>query len=105
MKRFEVWLTQLDPTRGAEIRKVRPCVIISQTTLNRMLATVLVAPLTAARHSYPSRVTCGFAGCQGEIALDQIRCADKGRLIRRIGTLQPDQAHAVLQTLQMMFAD
>ena len=104
MKRFEVRLTELDPTRGAEMQKTRPCIIISQSTLNRMLMTVFVVPLTAARHSYPSRVPCMFAGRQGEVALDQMRCVDKGRLVRRVGALQTNEAEAVLSALQEMFS-
>ncbi len=104
MKRFEVWLTELDPTRGAEMQKTRPCVVISPTRLNRILATVLVAPLTASWRGYPSRVECAFAGREGQIALDQMRCVDKGRLVRRVGRLQGEEAEAVLRVLREMFA-
>lgn len=105
MNRFDVWLTDLDPTRGAEIQKRRPCVIVSPRVLNRMLATVLVAPMTAARHRYPSRVACEFAGRESEIALDQMRCVDKGRLLRRVGKIDALTAQAIFAVLVEMFSE
>ena len=105
MNRFDVWLTDLDPARGAEMQKRRPCVIVSPRVLNWMLATVLVAPMTAARHGYPSRVACVFAGRDGEIALDQMRCVDKGRLIRRLGKIDALTSQAVFEVLLEMFTE
>ncbi|MBI4660126.1 MAG: type II toxin-antitoxin system PemK/MazF family toxin [Verrucomicrobia bacterium] len=105
MNRFDVWLTDLDPTRGAEMQKRRPCVIVSPRVLNRMLATVLVAPMTAARHGYPSRVACEFAGREGEIAVDQMRCVDKGRLVRRVGRIDALTAQAIFAVLAEMFSE
>jgi len=104
MNRFDVWLTDLDPARGAEMQKRRPCVIVSPRVLNRILATVLVAPLTAARHRYPFRVACEFAGRKREIALDQIRCVDKGRLVRR-GRIDALTAQALFAVLAEMFSE
>src|SRR2546430_6604936 len=105
MNRFDVWLTDLDPTRGAEMQKRRPCVVVSPRVLNRMLATVLAAPMTAARHRYPSRVACMFAGREGEIALDQMRCVDKGRLVRRVGRVEALIAQAIFAMLAEMFSE
>ncbi|MDO8629668.1 MAG: type II toxin-antitoxin system PemK/MazF family toxin, partial [Phycisphaerales bacterium] len=72
---------------------------------NRMLATVLVAPMTAARHGYPSRVVCEFAGRGGEIALDQMRCVDKARLVRRVGRIDALAAQAIFAVLAEMFSE
>ena len=105
MNRFEVWLTDLDPTRGAEMQKRRPCVFVSPRVLNGTLATVLVAPMTASRHGYRSRVSCEFAGRDGEIALDQMRCVDKGRLVRRVGRIDARTAQAMLAVLAELFSE
>jgi mRNA interferase MazF len=86
------------------MQKTRPCVVVSPTKLNQMLGTVLVAPMTASRRRYASRVICRFAGRDGEIALDQMRCMDKGRLLRRIGLLPADEQTALLQGLARLFA-
>ena len=87
------------------MQKRRPCVIVPPRELNRRLATVLVAPMTAARHGYPSRVACVFVGREGEIALDQIRCVDKGRLVRRLGRVDALTAQAVFEVLLEMFSE
>lgn len=87
------------------MQKRRPCVIVSPRVLNRMLATVLVAPMTAARHGYPAHVACEFAGREGEIALDQMRCVDKGRLVRRVGSVDALTAQAIFAVLAEMFSE
>ena len=87
------------------MQKRRPCVIVSPRVLNRILATVLVAPLTAASHRYPFRVACEFAGRKREIALDQIRCVDKGRLVRRVGRIDALTAQALFAVLAEMFSE
>ncbi len=101
--RFEVWLVQLNPTRGREIRKTRPCVIVSPDEL-ALLGTVLVAPMTTKGFSYPCRVRCRFDGKDGLILLDQMRAVDKSRLIRRLGKISAPVASAVCRVLQEMFA-
>ena len=73
MKRFEVWLARLDPGEGSEMRKTRPVVILSPDVMNQRLHTVLVAPLSRAGFTAPFRVPCGFAGAQGQVALDHLR--------------------------------
>ncbi|MEW6756566.1 MAG: type II toxin-antitoxin system PemK/MazF family toxin [Candidatus Latescibacterota bacterium] len=104
IRRFEVYLVQLDPTVGSEIRKTRPCVVISPDEMNRFIRTVIVAPLTSQGRSYPTRVPCSFEGRDGQIVLDQIRTVDKGRLVRRLGQLEVQTQHAVLAALVELFA-
>ena len=104
VKRFEVWLVNLDPTQGSEINKTRPCVVISPDELNQFLPTVTIAALTSAQRAYPSRVDCEFQGKAGQVALDHIRLVDKTRLVRRLGTLEAATAQAVCDQLQELFA-
>lgn len=104
MKRFEVHLVALDPARGSEIRKTRPCLVVSPDEMNRHLRTVIVAPMTTAGRGYPSRVACRFRGKKGEVVLDQIRTVDKERLVKRLGALETPAAQRVLAVLGAMFA-
>ena len=104
IRRGEVYLVALDPTRGREIRKTRPCVVISPDELNSALATFIVAPLTTGTHAYPFRVPCRFGGKSGHIVLDQVRTVDRVRLVRRLGKLSADALTGTLQVLQEMFA-
>lgn len=101
--RGEVFLVELDPTRGSEIRKTRPCVIISPDELNHHLRTAIVAPLTTGGHPYPYRVACRFAGKSGHIVLDQLRTVDRERLRKRLGVVGPATLRSVLQILAEMF--
>ena len=103
-RRGEVYLIDLNPTRGGEIRKVRPCLVVSPEELNAHLRTVIVAPLTTGSHAYPFRVPCRFAGKAGHVVLDQVRAVDRERLLRRLGRLAPATARRVLGVLQEMFA-
>jgi mRNA interferase MazF len=102
--RGEVHLIRLDPTLGREIRKTRPCLIVSPDELNRYLRTVIVAPMTTSGQSYPWRVACRFQGQAGFVALDQLRTVDSERLVKRLGRLSASTATEVLDTLQEMFA-
>ncbi len=102
--RFEVWLVNLDPTVGSEIRMTRPCVVVSPDEMNRHLRTAIVAPLTTAGMPYPSCVACRFQGRDGMVVIDQLRTVDQRRLVRRPGTLDVATAAAVLSTLQEVFA-
>ncbi|HEX6751133.1 MAG TPA: type II toxin-antitoxin system PemK/MazF family toxin [Longimicrobium sp.] len=104
MKRFDVYLTRLDPTKGSEIQKTRPCLIISPNEMNRPLKTVIIAPMTTRGRPYPSRVDCVFGGKNGQVALDQIRTVDKTRLGQRLGDLDRPTRKLVLDTLARMFA-
>ena len=102
--RGDVHLVRLDPTLGSEIRKTRPCLVVSPDELNQHLRTVIVAPMTTAGQAYPWRVACRFQKRSGFVALDQLRTVDGERLIRRLGRLTPDAVRHVLGRLQEMFA-
>lgn len=104
VNRFDVFLINLDPTVGSEIQKTRPCLIISPDEMNRHIRTVIVAPMTTAGKDYPTRVPCEFQRKKGQIVLDQIRTIDKSRLIKKIGTIDPQVQAEVISTLQSMFA-
>lgn len=104
VSRGDVYLVDLTPTRGGEIRKTRPCLIVSPDELNAYLQTFIVAPMTTGRRAYPFRVSCRFEGRSGHIVLDQIRTVDRERLIRRLGRLTPSTMRAALLVLQKMFA-
>ena len=103
-RRDEVWLIRLDPSQGAEIKKTRPCLIVSPDEMNEALFTVLVAPMTTALRSYPTRVNVSFQGKKGQVALDQMRAIDRERLIHKMGTLPVRVASAVSDVLLEMFA-
>ncbi len=103
MKRFEVWLVNLDPTIGSEIRKTRPAVIVSPNELNAHLQTVVVVPLTTGR-SYPFRIATKVQGKPGVAAIDQIRTIDKRRLVKRITTLRSTTAKHLMDALVEMFS-
>lgn len=103
VKQFEIYLINLDPTTGSEIKKTRPCVIISPNEMHR-LNTVIIAPMTSTCKIYPTRVPVSFEKKQGYIVLDQIRTVDKSRLVRLLGNIERTTAHQVLEILQEMFA-
>jgi len=102
--RGHVYLVRLDPTLGSEIKKTRPCVIVSPDELNQHLRTVIVAPMTTGGRAYPWRPRCRFQGHAGFVALDQLRTVDAERLLRSLGQLDSQTVLAVLRTLQEMFA-
>ncbi len=104
MKRFDVYLINLDPTVGREIKKTRPCLIISPDEMNEYISTVIIAPMTSRIRNYPSRVTCIFQGTNGQIVLDQIRTVDKIRLIKKLGVIDDQSQYEVIQILQEMFS-
>ncbi|MBJ6727197.1 type II toxin-antitoxin system PemK/MazF family toxin [Geomesophilobacter sediminis] len=104
VSRFDVHLVNLDPTIGSEIRKARPCLVISPDEMNHYLATVIVAPMTTKGKDYPSRVTCTFKGKSGQVVLDQIRTVDKKRLVKKLGKVDKPTQKAVLALLSEMFA-
>ena len=103
VERFDVFLVALDPTRGSEISKTRPCVVVSPDEMNRHVRTVIVAPMTTASRPYPTRAAIRFQGKDGQVALDQIRTVDKRRLARRLGRLPAEPAREVARTLVEMF--
>jgi mRNA interferase MazF len=103
--RGDVYLVRLDPTLGSEIRKTRPCAVISPDELNQHLRTVIVAPMTTGGHAYPWRIACRFRSRSGFVVLDQLRTVDSERLGKRLGRLSSGTTTAVLETLQEMFAE
>jgi mRNA interferase MazF len=94
----------LDPARGAEIQKTRPCLIISPDEMNRYIRTVIVAPMTSKARGYPTRVDCVFQGVSGQIVLDQIRTIDKVRLVKKLGTISKVAQRKVVDSLVEMFS-
>jgi mRNA interferase MazF len=103
-RRDEVWLVTLDPTHGAEMRKTRPCLVISPDEMNQHLQTVIVAPMTTVTRPYPTRVPVRFQGKSGQVALDQLRALDRQRLVRRLGTISANAAQEASATLVEMFS-
>ena len=104
VNRFDVYLINLDPTVGSEIQKTRPCLIISPDEMNRHIRTVIVAPMTTAGMDYPTRVSCKFKKKKGQIVLDQIRTIDKTRLVKKLGSINPETQLEVISVLQRLFA-
>ena len=105
VKRFEVYLVNLDPTFGREIHKTRPCLVISPDEMNDYISTVIIAPMTTQGRNYPTRVSCQFEGKDGQVVLDQIRTVDKVRLIKKLGRIDPETQQQVLSVLQEIFAE
>ena len=102
--RGEIWLAALDPTLGSEIRKTRPCVIVSPPEMHDFLRTVIVVPMTTGSHPAPYRIPLKFGGKNGLALLDQIRTLDKKRLVKKVGAVSPATLRATLSTLQQTFA-
>ena len=105
VQRFDVYLINLDPTIGREIKKTRPCLVISPDEMNRHIATVIVAPMTTKGQAYPTRVACRFLGKNGQIVLDQLRTVDKVRLVKRLGKISTLTQKAVIARLIEMFSE
>jgi mRNA interferase MazF len=104
VRRFEVYLVSLDPAQGSEIKKTRPCLVVSPDEMNRHIRTVIVAPMTTKGRSYPTRVQCTFKGKAGQVVLDQIRTVNKSRLVNRLGQLGKATREEVLTTLAAIFS-
>lgn len=103
VRRGDVFLVSLDPARGGEVQKTRPCVVVSPDELNSYLRTFIVAPLTTGGHPYPFRIPCRFGGRAGYVVIDQIRTVDRERLVRRLGKVSPSTLGRILAILQEMF--
>lgn len=101
--RFDVFLVALDPTVGHEIKKTRPCAVISPDEMNHHIGTVIIAPMTTKGRDYPTRVPCTFQGNGGQIVLDQIRTVDRTRLVKKLGRLSPTASDKLLSVLTEMF--
>jgi mRNA interferase MazF len=104
ISRFEVHLVALDPTVGREIRKTRPCLVVSPDELNHAISTAIIAPMTTKGRAYPTRVRCRFGGKSGHVVLDQIRTVDQSRLVKKLGRIDARTAQRVLDVLQELFA-
>lgn len=105
VKRFDIYLVNLDPTTGREIQKMRPCLIISPDEMNDHIATVIVALMTTKGRDYSTRVNCQFEGKNGQVVLDQIRTVDKVRLVKKLGKISASTQKEVLVFLMEMFAE
>jgi len=103
IRRTDIWMVSLDPTIGREIKKIRPCMIISPDEANKYLDTVMIAPLTSTVRHYPSRVNCTFNNKKGQIVIDQIRAVDKIRLVKKLGIIDEKTAVEVFTLLQAYF--
>jgi mRNA interferase MazF len=102
MKQYSICLVNLDPTLGHEIKKTRPCLVISPNEMNNFLSTVIIAPMTAKSHNYPTRVQINFQNKNGWIVLDQIRAIDKMRLVKILGKLEISKIKEVKNLLSEM---
>lgn len=99
INRFEVWLIELDPTKGSEIRKTRPCLVVSANSANKYLNTLTIVPLTSKLRSYPTRVNCFFQKKQGQAMVDQIRGVDKSRLKKKLGIMELQYCKLICDTI------
>jgi mRNA interferase MazF len=104
VNRFEVWLVNLDPTVGKEIKKTRPCLVISPNEANKYLDTIVGAPMTTSLRNYPTRIDCTFQKKTGQIAIDQLRALDKSRLVKKLGKLNEGTCNLVCSVLIEYFA-
>ena len=105
VNRFDVFLVNLDPTVGHEIKKMRPCLVVSPDEMNHGIRAVIIAPMTTKGRAYPTRVPCKFKGKSGQVVLDQLRTVDSVRLARKLGTISKRTRSEVLAVLQEMFAE
>lgn len=105
INQYHIFLINLDPTVGHEIKKTRPCLVISPNEMNSHLKTVMIAPMTTKSHDYPSRVMLRFEGKQGWIVLDQIRTVDRGRLVKELGKLDLRHIRKVKDVIREMLVD
>lgn len=103
IQRFDVWLVQLDPTQGSEIKKTRPCVVISPDEISA-LKTAIVAPMTSKGFRFPSRISCVFQNKKGLVLLDQMRAVDKSRLVQKLGVISTEDQVEIVACLQEFFA-
>lgn len=102
---YEVFLVALDPALGHEIKKARPCVVISPDEMNHSLATVMIAPMTTKSHAYPTRIPVTFAHTPGWVVLDQIRTVDKRRLVKRLGRLEANAISRIKSIIREMLVE
>lgn len=103
IKQFDVWVVEFDPSVGSEIRKSRPAVVVSNNIINDLYATVIVVPLTTTLRNYPSRIDTEFGNKNGQIAIDQLKCFDKTRLKKKIGTISKSERNDIIEMLSFVF--
>jgi mRNA interferase MazF len=103
INQFDIYLIELDPTLGSEIKKTRPCIVISPNEMN-ILKTVIVAPMTTKGIDFPTRIKITFKGKSGQVALDQMRAVDKSRLVKKLGHLKTPTINAIFDVLQEIFS-
>ncbi|MFH1259106.1 MAG: type II toxin-antitoxin system PemK/MazF family toxin [Elusimicrobiota bacterium] len=102
---YDIFLISLDPTVGHEIKKSRPCVIISPDEMNRFISTVIIAPMTTQSHAYPTRIPVKFKGKNGWVVLDQLRTVDKARLIKKLGKIEQHTIGEIKSVIKEMLID
>ena len=102
IQQYDIFLVNLDPTQGSEIKKTRPCVIVSPMVMNKHLRTVQIAPMTSNLNSYPWRAKITFRNKEGMVALDQLRTVDKKRLIKKLGKASPTVRENIKDIIQEM---
>lgn len=105
ISQYRIYLVNLDPTVGNEIKKTRPCLVVSPDEMNRHLMTVMIAPMTTKSHDYPSRVMLRFEGKQAWVVLDQIRTVDRVRLVKELGKLDLRHIRKVKDVIREMLVD
>jgi mRNA interferase MazF len=105
IQQYEIFLINLDPTIGHEIKKSRPCIVLSPNEMNQFIGTVIIAPMTTKSKSYPSRVELSFQGKKGYIVLDQIRTVDKSRFIKKLGSPEKKTILKIKKVIQEMLVD
>ena len=105
IQQYDIFLANLDPTQGSEIKKTRPCVIVSPIVMNKHLRTVQVAPMTSNLNSYPWRAKINFQKKKGMVALDQLRTVDKRRLIKKLGKASPAVRESIKDIIQEMLVE
>ena len=103
--RFDVYLVNLDPEPSKNAKNTRPCVVISPDEMNRNIATVIIAPLSAASERYPTRIPIKFLNSERMVVLDQIRTVDRTRLVKSIGSVDLSERKPILDCLAEMFAE
>ncbi len=104
-KKWEIVLVNLDPVKGKEINKTRPCLIVSPNVMNKHLHTLIVAPLTSSEKNYPSRLRTNFKGRPGEICFDHMKSIDKERIVQVLGNLENSLRKPVNELLREMFSE
>lgn len=105
IKQYDIFLISLDPTIGHEIKKVRPCVVISPNEMNNNISTIIIAPMTTRSHSYPTRIPIKFEDKKGWVVLDQIRALDRKRFVKQLGKLNKDTILKVKKIIQEMLVE